>query len=101
MSIKPITFQRNNEGKAQIADIDIAALATDYGTPVYILDQATLEQNCAVYLDNLKEYYPNSKVLYAGKANLSIGIAQFMQQQGMCLDVSSGGELIYCITSWF
>lgn len=101
MSIEPITFKYNEEGNATVAGISITDLAENFGSPLYILDQQTLEHNCQLYLDPLKKYYPNSKVLYAGKANLNIAIAQLINKQEMCLDVSSGGELYTALQAGF
>ena len=89
---KPRSFTYTNK-QATLANIDIETLAKKYGTPLYILDKETVEFNCDEYLNPLKEHVPNFKVLYASKANANLGLFQFMKQKGMCIDVSSGGEL--------
>ncbi len=101
MITNPVTFQYNAQGNAEIGGVSIAEITDTYGSPLYILDQATIEQNCNNYIKTCKDVYPSSKILYAGKANLTIGIAQLMNQLGMCLDVSSGGELYTAIKSGF
>ena len=82
MSIEPITFKYNEEGNATVAGISITDLAENFGSPLYVLDQQTLEHNCQLYLDPLKKYYPNSKVLYAGKANLNIANQNYLSAEG-------------------
>mgnify|MGYP001377841932 CR=1 FL=1 len=101
MTIEPRTFTYNEDGDATIAGIRISDLAENYGSPLYILDEETLHYNCDLYLDNLKKHYKNSKVLYAGKANLNLAIAQFINNKKMCLDVSSGGELYTALQAGF
>ena len=93
VSNKPLTFHYK-EGIAHLGKLAIDALADKYGTPLYILDKQTIASQSKSFLETLKRDYPQkSEVLYAGKANLTLGIAQLMKQLGMSIDVSSGGEL--------
>ena len=101
MQIEPILFSYNDKGEAQIGTVSILDLVKQFGSPLYVLDRHTLEHNCDQYLNHLQTYYPNSKVLYAGKANLTVAIAQLINQKNMCLDVSSGGELYTAIQAGF
>lgn len=101
MQIEPILFSYNDKGEAQIGNVSILDLVKQFGSPLYVLDRHTLEHNCDQYLNHLQTYYPNSKVLYAGKANLTIAIAQLINKKNMCLDVSSGGELYTAIQAGF
>lgn len=97
MTLKtPKTF-KYIDNKATLANVDLLDIIKQYGTPLYILDQKTIEENCKLFTDPLNQFYPNSDVLYAGKANLNIAIVQLIQSLGMCLDVSSGGELYTAI----
>src|SRR6185312_14740528 len=70
-------------------------LARRYGTPLYIYDRATIVNACKRYVQAFHEYYHASPVhiLYASKAYLSPLIAGLVAEQGMGLDVVSGGEL--------
>ena len=68
-----------------------------YGTPLYVVSKKTIVNACEKFAKPLKKYYQNSEVLYATKANLTVGIAQLMNQHGMSIDVSSGGELYTAI----
>jgi len=59
-----------------------------------VYDEATLRGRIAAYRDTLKHNYPGeSLVLYAGKAFLSIAMAQLVMDEGAGLDLVSGGEL--------
>jgi diaminopimelate decarboxylase len=90
---RPLSFHYNSKGNACIGELECDFLAATYETPLYVLDKQTIQHNCESFLKTLAEHYPNSKVLYAGKANLTIGLAQLMFSLGMNIDVSSGGEL--------
>jgi diaminopimelate decarboxylase len=67
-----------------------------YSTPLYIFDRATIINACKRYLNAFAKYYHASaaQLLYASKAYLSPLIAQMMAEQGIGLDVVSGGELL-------
>jgi diaminopimelate decarboxylase len=79
-----------------IANHAVPDLIQQFGTPLYIFDRATIMHTCASYFRAFQEFYHASpfKILYASKAYLAPLIAQLMIQQGMGLDVVSGGELI-------
>lgn len=77
-----------------IGGCSLTALAEEYGTPLYVIDQITLDSNLAGYRRALQEYYPaTSGITYAGKAYLSLAIAQWVQRQGLWLDCTGEGEL--------
>jgi diaminopimelate decarboxylase len=102
MSITPITYSVNNKNHAIIGGVDVMDLAETYGTPLYVLDEATIRAMAQAYTGNLKEAYPGqSLVIYAGKANLNMGICKLMEQEGLGLDVVSGGELFTAIQAGF
>ena len=84
------------EDVLHIANHSVSDLVQKFGTPLYIYDRATILHACASYFRAFQEYYHAStfKILYASKAYLAPLIAQLIAQQGMGLDVVSGGELL-------
>jgi diaminopimelate decarboxylase len=87
------------ENGLSIGGVQLSELVERYGSPLYVMDETTLRDNCRLYTTPLKEHYPNSKVLYAGKANLNLPLINLMQSEGMGLDVVSGGELYTALQS--
>ena len=83
------------EGVFHIANHSVPILAEKYGTPLYIFDKVTIIHACTNYKQAFQTYYAASplKIFYASKAYLSPLIAQVMTEQGIGLDVVSGGEL--------
>ncbi|MGL4648481.1 MAG: diaminopimelate decarboxylase, partial [Caldilineaceae bacterium] len=78
----------------QIGGCDVAALAADYGTPLYVFDAATLDAAAAEYRDALATHYPGtSAITYAGKALLFGEMVRWVQAQGLWLDCTGVGEL--------
>ncbi|HVM70404.1 MAG TPA: diaminopimelate decarboxylase [Anaerolineales bacterium] len=89
----PDTASITDKGLA-IAGCDLAALAAEHGTPLYLYDQATLDGAAGRYRQALARHYPaESAITYAGKAYLCTAIAQWTRQQGLWLDCTGQGEL--------
>ncbi len=94
-SLLPNTATFSTEGTLRVAGHSVAELAQQYGTPLYIFDRTTIERACQAYTRAFREIYRASEslVLYASKAYLAPLLARLMAEQGMGLDVVSGGEL--------
>ena len=94
-SLLPDSAVFSAEGMFYLAGHSVAELARQYGTPLYIFDRATIARACQAYTKAFREIYHASEslVLYASKAYLAPLIARLMAEQGMGLDVVSGGEL--------
>ncbi len=81
-------------GHLTFAGMDTAALAEQYGTPLYLMDEARLRHNCRVYLDAFQAHFsPDSLPCYASKANSFKELCRIVASEGMGLDVVSCGEL--------
>lgn len=72
---------------------DLCALADRYGTPLYVLNEEAIRARCRAYRQAFAAYRPGIRVAYAGKAFLTLAIAALIAQEGLHLDVVSGGEL--------
>ena len=82
------------EGRLAIGDLPLDELARTYGTPLYVLDGATIRTKAARYRAAFQKAYGGHVMIhYASKALLNTGVAQLMQRLGLGLDVVSGGEL--------
>jgi len=95
------TMRVNREGRLEIGGCDAVDLARQFGTPLYVLDEGLVRQNCAAYRENLKLLYPQSQVAYAGKAFLTMAICRLVEQEGLALDVASGGEIYTALQAGF
>jgi len=99
MNIRPNTFQKNSLGQAEVGGVSVASLVEMYGTPLYVMDEKTIRDNCQLYTSVLKQSETPYQVLYAGKANLSVGLVNIIASEGLGLDVVSGGELYTALQS--
>ena len=68
-------------------------LASEFGTPLYVFDEATLRGICREFVGEFGSRYADSKVLYASKAFINPALARLVSEEGLGLDVVSGGEL--------
>jgi len=87
-------------GHLQIGGCDVVDLADQYGTPLYIFDEETVIENVRQYQQALSAL-PETEIIYASKALLTVGIAKLMYNLGLSLDVVSGGELYIALQAGF
>jgi diaminopimelate decarboxylase len=84
----------NSQGHLTIGGCDTTHIAKEFGTPVYVMDEDEIRKNCRKFVESINEYYGgNGMALYASKAFCCKEICRIMAQEGMGLDVVSGGEL--------
>ncbi|HEX3946637.1 MAG TPA: diaminopimelate decarboxylase [Acidimicrobiales bacterium] len=87
-NLLPDTAEVGPDGHLRVGGLDLLALAEEYGTPLFVYDEAHLRARCreavAAWGDG---------VAYATKAFLCLAMARLVHEEGMCLDVSTRGEL--------
>jgi diaminopimelate decarboxylase len=83
-----------------IGGCDLTNLAKEYGTPLYVYDQATLDSAVDEYRTALRHTYPHATgITYAGKAFLCVAIAQWAAQRGLWVDCTGAGEIHIAVTA--
>ncbi|GFN23432.1 diaminopimelate decarboxylase [Thermanaeromonas sp. C210] len=91
----------NLRGHLEIGGCDVVDLAREFGTPLHIFDEDLLRQNCRRFHQAFVHKYGNAEVIYAGKAFLTVAVCRIIQQEGLGLDVVSGGELYTALKAGF
>lgn len=92
----------NNIGHLLIGGVDVVELAVKYGTPLYIMDEERIRENCLTYKNAMRKHFPHgSKPLYASKALCYAGIFKVMKEEGMSVDIVSAGELYTALRAGF
>jgi diaminopimelate decarboxylase len=76
-----------------IAGVSAQVLAKEYGTPLYVMDEQLIRDNCKRFYKAFKAEEEQNKVAYAGKAFLTMAMCEIVKSEGLYLDVVSGGEL--------
>lgn len=87
------TLNVKENGHLQIGGVDCTELAAKYGTPLYVMDEEYIRQVCRAFNDTVKETYGKGGVAYASKAFSCKAIYEVVKQEGMYIDVVSGGEI--------
>ena len=92
----PRSARRDDEALT-IGGVDVRDLATEYGTPLYVYDEEDFRSRCREFVGA----FSDGDVYYAGKAFLSTEIARWVRDEGLGLDVCTGGELAIALAADF
>lgn len=95
------TSRQNERGHLEIGGVDVLSLAERYGTPLYVYDVALIRERARKFQKAFKEAGLKAQVAYASKAFSSVAMIQLAEQEGLSLDVVSGGELFTAIKAGF
>jgi diaminopimelate decarboxylase len=82
-----------SKNRLTIGGCDTVALAKEFGTPLYIFDEADLRGRCSEYRRAFKERYPESTISYACKAYINKALAQIFNEESLSLDAATDGEI--------
>ena len=88
-SVWPATATRDESGALMLGGVDVRDLATEFGTPAYLLDEADFRSRCRDFV----QAFAGTDVHYAAKAFCSLAALRWVVEEGLGLDVCSGGEL--------
>lgn len=97
LSVWPRSTRPAPGGDLSLAGVPLAEIADRFGTPVYVLDEQEVRARCRTY----RTAFPDADVVYAAKAFLCRGMAHWVREEGLGLDVCSAGELALAVTTGF
>jgi len=83
----------NKMGHLVIGGCDVVDLAAQFGTPLYVMDEALIRRKCRAYRSAFEREYEDSEIAYAAKAFIAKAMCALAAQEGLWLDVASAGEL--------
>ncbi len=93
-SLLPLTTKVSDRDHLEIGGCDVTDLVKQFGSPLYVVDEESFRTACRQYRDAFKQYYSgDSQVLYASKAWNCLAICKIVAQEGLGIDVATGGEL--------
>ncbi|MCK1797481.1 diaminopimelate decarboxylase [Streptomyces sp. XM4193] len=90
------SVRRDERGVVTVGGRDVLSLAEEFGTPAYFLDEDDFRARCRAWRDAFGE---EADVFYAGKAFLSRAVVRWLTEEGLNLDVCSGGELATALSA--
>ena len=93
----PRTVSRTGDGGLEVGGVSVATLAAEHGTPAYVLDEVDLRARCR----DFAAAFAGADVYYAGKSFLCKAVVRVIAEEGLFLDVCSGGELAVALAAGF
>ncbi|HVM41285.1 MAG TPA: diaminopimelate decarboxylase [Acidimicrobiia bacterium] len=97
LSLLPRTADVADDGRLRIGGCDLADLAEEYGTPLFVYDETELRECCREYAGE----FGAGDVAYASKAFLCRAMVRLVGEEGLLLDVATGGELHIALSGGF
>ncbi len=99
----PHSARRTEEGVIQLGGVSVSDLVARYGTPLYVVDEADVRARARAIRTAFQSAFADCgaevTVYYAGKAFLSTQVAKWMVDEGLSVDVASGGELAVALAA--
>ena len=95
--------RRSAGGELEIAGVSASALVAEFGTPVYVVDEADARSRAGGIRESFDREFArvgsSAKVYYAGKAFLCTEVARWVTEAGLNIDVASGGEMAVALAA--
>lgn len=89
------------EGHLSLGGCDVPALADEYGTPLVVYDEGALRDMARAYRQAVAAHAPGGEVVYASKAYFGLAMLRLAREEGLSVDVASGGELHAALRAGF
>ena len=91
--VLPHSAALSPQGRLSVGGCDLRALVEEFGSPLYVFDEADFRETAREYRREFEARWPDVSVLYAAKAYLCRPLARIVAEEGLGMDVVSGGEL--------
>ncbi|GAB4095790.1 diaminopimelate decarboxylase [Brachybacterium horti] len=98
------TTVRGADGALEVGGVSVTRIAEEVGTPAFVLDEDDFRERARGFRDAFAEAFrphAGAQVYYAGKAFLCGAVARWVQEDGLGLDVCTGGELAVALRAGF
>ena len=95
------TQRVNDDGHLEVGGCDTVELVEEFGTPLYVMDETHLRQQCREYRGSFAERLTAATICFASKALTTTAICRIIDQESLSLEVSSAGELYTAIQAGF
>ncbi len=89
------------DGHLEIGGCDLVELAEQLGTPLVVYDEGLLRTTAAAYRDAFAAQAPGAEVIYGSKAYWGLAMLRLAREEGLAVDVASGGELYAALAAGF
>jgi len=99
------SVRRGGAGALTVSGLDVREIAREFGTPAYVIDEDDFRSRAREFKQSFSDVFKDlcggADVYYAGKAFLCTAVARWIHEEGLRMDVCSGGELAVAIRAGF
>ena len=99
--VLPTSASVNDARRLTIQGCDVREIVEEFGSPVYIYDEATIREMCREFVGIFRRFYPATEIAYSTKAFSNPAILKIVEQEGLYIDVTTGGELAFALAADF
>ena len=92
LKVAPMSMEVEGD-KVTLDGIDLRDIVREFGTALYVYDEAHIRRQLASYRDEFRTCYPQSGIIYAAKAFCCVAMCKVVADEDCYIDVASGGEL--------
>jgi diaminopimelate decarboxylase len=95
--VYPLGSRLNEQGRLEVGGCDLVELAREFGTPAYVYAEDDMRSRARAYLEAFRARTDRFEVIYAGKAFPATAAFRLFAEEGLSVDVASGGELHHAL----
>lgn len=99
--IYPAHASHNAAGHLEVDGCDVVDLVAEHGTPLMVYEEKTLRDQCRRFMEAFRGRTDDFEVIYASKAFCTLAICQLVEEEGLSIDVSAGGEYHTALVAGF
>lgn len=99
--MKMFGAMQNENNELWIGGVSVSELVNRHSTPLYVMDEKLIRNNCKDYYNYFRCEEMGNRVVFAGKSCMTMAMCNIAKEEGLCLDVVSGGELYTAYRSGF
>ena len=99
--ILPISASVNDAGKLALQGRDVREIVEEFGSPIYIFDEATIRAMCRDFASSFRRQYADTEIEYSTKAFSNPAVLKIIEDEGLHIDVVTGGELAFALAADF
>jgi diaminopimelate decarboxylase len=100
-AVYPLGSHINDRGHLEVGGCDVVDLAEEFGTPAYVYAEDDIRSRARAYLDAFRVHDVDFEVLFASKAASFTAAYRVLREEGLSVDVASGGELAMALRAGF
>ena len=91
--MKMFGAMKNENNELWIGGMSVTEIVNQHNTPLYVMDEEHVRNNCRDFYNNFNCEGAGNRVVFAGKSCMTMAMCNIAKEEGLCLDVVSGGEL--------